>query len=163
MLFFFFRSQNCTQLFSYPFLFLFKNTDLLTTDYIVHKALPKLFGMIAGLPGIEFLPYARKKYEHLSLSKPTLRDDKGMPPLIIDNTRNPLSTYKCFMYLLKISHPENYVGPVFLRKAPEKVLLDCRSLGLTHLGFYDPLLDRTHGVPPGTMKPAGWLGKNSAG
>jgi hypothetical protein len=76
------------QLFStfYPFV-PFQKTNLLTTEYVLHKALPKSFGMIAGLPAIELLWCACKKLNYLTLSKPTLQDDKGMPPLIVDDAR----------------------------------------------------------------------------
>ena len=134
------------------------------TDFRFVARLDKSYGEHAGKPAIIPLDSGHHKNVKLTLAKPTFhRTHDSRSNMIIENEKDPWSTYKLFMHYIKVAHPPGWKGLVFLYQAPKKVIA-ARKSGSKHLGWTDLVKDRAQEKfdPVTGMRPGGKLGSNFA-
>jgi hypothetical protein len=88
-------------------------------------------------------------------SNTTLRDDEFLFTIVEDPGDTVWSTYACLHRHLTNHFPSGYQGHIFVKRAPEKLLLIRRKNGNTHQAHYDQVT-----LPNKNIKAAGKIGKN---
>ena len=134
------------------------------TDFLFVKSLDDSHGDLAGKAAIIPLDSGHHKNVKLTLANPSFRravDCKGN--MIVENPKDPWSTYKLVMEYRRVAHPPGWKGLFFLREAPAKVIAT-RTDGSTHRAWTDlvPDMSKTKINPLTGMRPGGKLGENFA-